>query len=57
VAVRAVELVNMKVVESPTKVWEIATSEFFGEGSWGQKKDVQKMLPFSQEYRLFLWLQ
>jgi hypothetical protein len=57
VAVRAVELVNMKVVESPTKAWEIATSEFVGEGSWGQKKDAQKMLPVSQEYRLFLCLQ
>lgn len=41
-AVRAVELVQMNVVESPTQAWEMATSEIFGEGSWGQKKGCPK---------------
>ncbi|GAA0337635.1 hypothetical protein GCM10008967_29870 [Bacillus carboniphilus] len=41
-AIRAVELVNKKIVDSPIKGWEIATSELFGEGSWGQKKGCPK---------------
>jgi hypothetical protein len=41
-AIRAVDLFNKKVVESPTKAWERATGEFFGEGSWGQKKGCPK---------------
>lgn len=41
-AVKAVELVNTKIVESPIKAWEIATCELFGPGSWGQKKGCPK---------------
>jgi hypothetical protein len=41
-AVRACELYNMKIVESPVKAWEKATSEIFGDGSWGQKKGCPK---------------
>jgi hypothetical protein len=41
-AVKAVELINSKVVESPIKAWERSTAELFGSGSWGQKKGCPK---------------
>ncbi|WP_226670332.1 DUF6979 family protein [Metabacillus litoralis] len=41
-AVKAVELINSKVVESPIKAWERSTAELFGSGSWGQKKVCPK---------------
>jgi hypothetical protein len=41
-AVRACDLFVMKIVESPIKAWETATSEIFGDGSWGQKKGCPK---------------
>ncbi|MFC4321326.1 DUF6979 family protein [Litchfieldia salsa] len=41
-AIKAVQLVNTGVVESPIHAWERATSELFGPGSWGQKKGCPK---------------
>jgi hypothetical protein len=41
-ALRAVELLHENTVESPAKAWSTATGEFFGQGSWGQKKGCPK---------------
>ncbi|MDU5948365.1 MAG: hypothetical protein E7L01_26460 [Paenibacillus macerans] len=41
-AVKAAELLNRGVTNSPAKAWDIATSELFGAGTWGQKKGCPK---------------
>lgn len=41
-AVKAVEFIHTKNVDSPIKAWEMATSEIFEKGSWAQKKGCPK---------------
>ena len=43
--INAVELFHQGVIDTPVRAWDMATSELFGEGSWGQKRAVQRM-PF-----------
>ncbi|MEK5407682.1 hypothetical protein MKX36_17305 [Paenibacillus sp. FSL W8-0439] len=39
---KAVELIYQGVTNSPVEAWDIATSELFGKGTWGQKKGCPK---------------